>query len=165
MAAGNSVELRDENDKLRKENLRLSRKLSQMKNLYNNIVLMSKHFSSQQQGRGGVEGGEQMVLEVALPMLELILARWAKDKGRVKQEEVTSAMAGSSLRLFKVSIGVKRLHGEDDGQDLPERVSVPEIKLEPFLPRSVLECESCILRCPRSSRQVCNRSDRVSGEW
>lgn len=125
---------------------------------------MSKYASSQQQGGGGVEGGEQAAPEVAPPVLELIPAWRAEEEGRVKAEEVTSATAGSCARLFGVSIGVKRLHGEDGGQDPPERASATEVKPEPFLPGSVPECESWILRCPRPSQRVCNGSDRVSGE-
>ncbi|KAG1359209.1 heat stress transcription factor B-2b [Cocos nucifera] len=158
-AAGSAVELRDENERLRKENSRLSRELSQMKSLCNNIVLlMSKYSSSQQQGGGGVEGGEQAAPEVAPPLLELIPARRAEEEGRVKAEEVTSppSPAGPCARLFGVSIGVKRLRGEDGGEDPPDRPSAPEVKPEPLDPGSDPDRESWILR-------ACNGSDRVAG--
>ncbi|XP_010940869.1 heat stress transcription factor B-2b [Elaeis guineensis] len=169
--AGGAVELRDENERLRKENSRLSRELSQMKNLCNNIVLlMSKYASSQQQGGGGVEGGEQAAPEVAPPLLELIPARRAEEEeeeeeGRVKAEEVTSppSPAGPCARLFGVSIGVKRLRGEDGGEDPPDRASAPEVKPEPLDPGSGPDRESWILRCPRPSQRACNGSDRVAG--
>ncbi|KAG1360687.1 Heat stress transcription factor B-2b [Cocos nucifera] len=171
---GSAAELRDENERLRKENSRLSRELSQMKNLCDNILLLISKYASSQQ-RGGGEGGEgdaatAAVVEVAPPVLELMPAAGPVaeegEEGRLKAGEVTTSTspAGPCARLFGVSIGVKRVRGEDDGENPPQRVSVPEVKLEPLDPGLDLDRQSWILRCPRPGQRACKGSDLVAGE-
>ncbi|XP_010934470.1 heat stress transcription factor B-2b [Elaeis guineensis] len=170
--SGSAAELRDENERLRKENSRLSRELSQMKSLCDNILLLiSKYASSQQQGGGeGGEGEAAAAVEVASPVLELMPAAGrAAEEGeeeRLKAEEVTTSpsRAGPCARLFGVSIGVKRVRGEDDGEDQPQRVSAPGVKPEPLDPGLDLDRQSWILRGALLAHRACKGSDRVAGE-
>ncbi|XP_008800793.2 heat stress transcription factor B-2c-like [Phoenix dactylifera] len=168
--SGSAAELRDENERLRKENSRLSREFSQMKNLCNNILLLiSKYTSSQQQGGGEGGGGEvaatTAVVEVAPPVLELMPAAEEAEEGRLKAEEVTisPSSAGPCARLFGVSIGVKRVRGEDDGENPPPRGAAPEVKPELLDPGSDLNRQLWILRCPRPGQRSRDGSERVAG--
>ncbi|KAJ8512772.1 hypothetical protein OPV22_003206 [Ensete ventricosum] len=184
-AAGSSssVELTEENERLRKENTRLSRELAQMKSLCGHIsVLISKYAD---------EGGGGRAAEAPPPpstVLELMPARRAEEEdpeeedeeeelqeaeaeaetgmeveGGVKAEEVTNA------RLFGVSIGGKRAR-EDDKAESP----LPEVKSEPEPSDPASDTKkdisperhqrSWVVYCPRPVRRVCHGPEAGVGD-
>ncbi|THU73828.1 hypothetical protein C4D60_Mb04t26960 [Musa balbisiana] len=180
-AAGSSssVELTEENERLRKENTRLSRELAQMKSLCSHIsVLISKYAD---------EGGGGRAAEAPPPLstvLELMPARRAEEEeleeedeeeelqeaetetgmeveGAVKAEEMTSA------RLFGVSIGGKRAREEDKAED-----PTPEVKSEPSDPASDTKEDisperhqrSWVVYCPRPVRRACHGAEGGVGD-
>ncbi|XP_072967755.1 heat stress transcription factor B-2b-like [Typha angustifolia] len=128
--------LGEENERLRKENARLSRELGKMKNLCNNIfLLMSKYGAGQHQGSEFGGAATEMA-----PLLDLMPASAATaaeeeveadaemaeedDDEHVKAEEITIP------RIFGVSIGMKRSLEDDDDEDPPQRM---DVKSEPFV--------------------------------
>ncbi|PKA47832.1 Heat stress transcription factor B-2c [Apostasia shenzhenica] len=170
-------ELIDENERLRKENRQLSHELSQMKSLCNNIfALMSKYAASQQwQISGGGGGGASA--ERLPEVLELLPAR------RNPEEEVKPAAVSPWYpRLFGVSIGEKRVRGEEveGDEELPPPPPPPspppppppppavEVKPELIEPGSespvpaeaVDDRRPWVVYCPRPQR-VCNGKDRA----
>ena len=119
LSAGGSSDLVEENERLRRENRKLSNELERLKNLCNNIyVLMSKY-------AGGCRAPP------ALPAEELdLLPGWSaeavEEKARAEEEEEQSP------RLFGVSIGSKRVR-EDEGEDPIDRVEADaDVKSEPI---------------------------------
>ncbi|CAL9155189.1 unnamed protein product [Musa hybrid cultivar] len=181
VAAGSSssVELTEENERLRKENTRLSRELAQMKSLCSHIsVLISKYAD---------EGGGGRAAEAPPPpstVLELMPARREEEEeleeedeeeelqeaetetgmeveGAVKAEEMTSA------RLFGVSIGGKRAREEDKAED-----PTPEVKSEPSDPASDTKEDisperhqrSWVVYCPRPVRRACHGAEGGVGD-
>nr|CAD1830279.1 unnamed protein product [Ananas comosus var. bracteatus] len=141
--SGGAGDLHEENERLRGENSRLSRELSQMKNLCNNILLlMSKYAASQQPGSDSSSPAPPP--PEAAPMLELMPSSAAAaaaaaaleeeeeeavDEAEEEEDPVKAEEEGTpSPRLFGVSIGLKRSR-EDDGEDPPPAMA--EVKSEP----------------------------------
>uniref|UniRef100_A0ACD5ZTK6 Uncharacterized protein n=1 Tax=Avena sativa TaxID=4498 RepID=A0ACD5ZTK6_AVESA len=125
-------DLGDENERLRRENSRLTRELGQMKKLCNNIfVLMSKYTDTQQleaanAASAAASGETTEATQLPSPsVLELLPScpSAAETGGEDEEEDKMSA------RLFGVCIGRKRLR--HDGEDTASR-GVAEVKPEPM---------------------------------
>uniref|UniRef100_A0A1D1Z0L6 Heat stress transcription factor B-2b n=2 Tax=Anthurium amnicola TaxID=1678845 RepID=A0A1D1Z0L6_9ARAE len=121
-----SVELTDENHRLRKENGRLNSELSQLKNLCNDILLLMTNYANQQQDDAGGTTPTKPQPAVA-SLLELIpLNRCSRDSdqagpsGENLVRPVEEEEEDHSPRLFGVHIGGKRARdGEGEGPSLP----------------------------------------------
>lgn len=118
LAAGGSSDLVEENERLRRENRKLSNELGRMKSLCSNIyVLMSKYART-----GGV-------LEVPAADLDLMPSR----SSEAEDEKLRAIYEEQCPRLFGVSIGSKRVREEQNGDPI-ERIGPnpdAEIKSEP----------------------------------
>ncbi|KAG6537012.1 hypothetical protein ZIOFF_002090 [Zingiber officinale] len=154
-----SVELMEENDRLRKENARLSRKLAKMKRLCNHITaLVSKH------------AGDGVGWEAAsLPSTVLELMPTARAEGEENDEleddtsteddaamKATSAVPwlGLSPRLFGGTIGRKR--DLEDKREPPTAEPKEESSQEHHQ-------QSWVVYCPRPIRRVSNGSGDAGG--
>ncbi|KAL0721196.1 hypothetical protein Bca4012_035795 [Brassica carinata] len=93
---GLSVELLEENEKLRSQNIQLNRELTQMKSLCDNIFSLMSNFS----GSPGASSSHERMKAV-----EFFPAKRCSGETEVEEEEV-------SHRLFGVSIGLKRTRSE-----------------------------------------------------
>lgn len=174
-----TVELVDENERLRKENRKLASELTHMKNICNSIfVLMSKY--------ANVPGFEQPPLE-ALELMPVSRILEEAEEICVKSDEpmlsLTAATGSSSWyyeaspMLFGVSIGEKRYREENDGEEEQTATTdPPEVKLEPE-PLHLVETEAAaseasaasaaaeeeqqpwVVYCPRPQR-ACNGHGR-----
>uniref|UniRef100_A0ACD5XU13 Uncharacterized protein n=1 Tax=Avena sativa TaxID=4498 RepID=A0ACD5XU13_AVESA len=121
-----SGDVGDENERLRRDNARLTRELGQMKKLCNNIVsLMSKFASSQQvdgsaslssvvncSGESALAPAPQLPAAI-LDLMPSCTAALATAAGLA----VDGADPDASARLFGVSIGLKRSRDEEDDED------------------------------------------------
>ncbi|KAL9284264.1 Heat stress transcription factor B-2a [Arabidopsis thaliana] len=97
---GLSVELLEENEKLRSQNIQLNRELTQMKSICDNIYsLMSNYVGSQPTDRSYSPGGSS-----SQPMEFLPAKRFSEME--IEEEEEASP------RLFGVPIGLKRTRSE-----------------------------------------------------
>lgn len=130
-------ELLEENDRLRKENVQMSRELSQLRGLCNNILsLMANYVSRQSDSSSAVEGRP----------LELTPGRQAAQRSAAEDgASLKVAVDEVKPRLFGVSIGAKRPRtteataGEDGNerretdqvQQLQDRGSGSEVKPDP----------------------------------
>lgn len=160
-----SVELMEENDRLRKENARLSRELGKMKMLCNHIaVLVSKHAD---------DGIGREAASLPSTVLELMPAARAEgeendeleddtsteEDAAMKAEEATSAAAwlGLSPTLFGLTIGRKRdLEEYKDEREAP--TAEPKEESSPERHQ-----QSWVVYCPRPIRRVCNGSGGAGG--
>lgn len=124
--AAAAADLTEENKRLRKENERLSRELAQMRKICRQITGLVSSYASMGQDSAS-ETAELEELAAAATLLELMPMAAACDKKRVEvrsvkpEEEAESASAEAaslsprtSLKLFGVSIGMKRSTEEDD---------------------------------------------------
>ncbi|KAG6517880.1 heat stress transcription factor B-2b-like [Zingiber officinale] len=149
-----AADLTEENKRLRKENERLSRELAQMRKICDEIAGLVSSYAS----KGQDSDRETAELEelAAATLLELMPMAPACDKKRVEErqpeEEVESASAEAAsssprknLKLFGVSIGIKRSSEDDDDSAPPKDESTEE------LPESVLYR-------PRPKRRGCSGS-------
>lgn len=124
--SGSAGDLTEENERLKKENAKLSRELGQMKKMCSNIVvLMSKYAASQNQSAGGDPAGEA----VEAPVLDLMpvgpgMVVDEKDEEPVKMEEVNSP------RIFGFSLGMKR--SREDESDGSGPSTGDDVKMEPL---------------------------------
>ncbi|KAK1632439.1 hypothetical protein QYE76_006754 [Lolium multiflorum] len=117
----------DENERLRRDNARLTRELGQMKKLCNNIVsLMSKFASSQHlDGSASLSSVVNCSGESALapaPQLPMAILDLMPSCSALATAAGLAAVNGDgepdpSARLFGVSIGLKRSRDEEDDED------------------------------------------------
>ncbi|GAB4858231.1 hypothetical protein Ancab_009628 [Ancistrocladus abbreviatus] len=120
MGSNSGGDLADENERLRRENMQLSRELTNMKSLCSNIfALMSNYASSNMQS------------EVMMRPLELLPPKQLdREIGGVAAGERTPKLEaaverGPSPKLFGVAIGTKRLRGGGcDGGPMEVEVEV-----------------------------------------
>ncbi|GMH29735.1 hypothetical protein Nepgr_031578 [Nepenthes gracilis] len=126
-----TLEFLEENERLRKENVQLVHELNQLRGLCNNILsLMSNYAAGQRDVVGTREGiPEGRSLEFS-PVNRLPpdayfggCSRHSNVRIEVKAEKETSA------RLFGVSIGAKRVRGEDD-EEILERLGKDEVQTQ-----------------------------------
>jgi heat shock transcription factor, other eukaryote len=124
--SGGAGDLTEENERLRKENVKLSRELGQMKKMCGNImVLMSKYAAGQSQSGGGDPVGEA----VEAPVLDLMpggpgMVVDEKDEEPDKMEEV------NSTKIFGFSLGLKRSREEESDGSGPS--TGDDVKMEPL---------------------------------
>ncbi|CAN1180593.1 Heat stress transcription factor B-2a [Linum perenne] len=139
---GTTAELLEENERLRRENVQLSKELSEMKSLCNKIFSLVSSYS----GGGGNYPPS--------PVLDLLPAK----------EEGISGCAGGA-RIFGVAIGGKKRGREDGGEEANgiagsesgSELRRPELQLQ--LPGSEAvksEREEPPEQCHRSNQRVCN---------
>ncbi|KAJ4777062.1 Heat shock factor [Rhynchospora pubera] len=125
--SGGAGDLTEENERLRKENAKLSRELGQMKKMCNNILmLMSRYAATQNQFTGSDVVAEMME---AAPVLDLMptgpgMLVDEVDGEPVRMEEVNSP------KIFGFSLGLKRSR-EDESDDLGLS-SDGDVKMEPL---------------------------------
>ncbi|KAB2038920.1 hypothetical protein E1A91_D03G171600v1 [Gossypium mustelinum] len=106
-----TAELLEENERLRKENMQLNHELTQLKRLYNNIViLMTNYASGQVENRSNLAEGKA---------LDLLPARTRDGGGSKPVPAETEEEAAEDLRpkLFGVSIGMKRVRREGEEEE------------------------------------------------
>ncbi|KAJ0231402.1 Heat stress transcription factor B-2a [Hirschfeldia incana] len=96
---GLSVELLEENEKLRSQNIQLNRELAQMKSLCDNIFSLMSNYSDQNCSPGASTSHEKTKAVEFLP-----LKRFSSGETEAEEE--------ASHRLFGVSIGLKRTRSE-----------------------------------------------------
>jgi len=119
----------EENERLRRENARLTRELAQMKKLCNNIlVLMTKYASSQQLDASAAlssvvncsgESSEALPPPPPLPPAILDLMPSCPGLATAAAGLVADADPDQAARLFGVSIGQKRTREDDDTGEEP----------------------------------------------
>jgi heat shock transcription factor len=138
------ADLADENERLRKENVQLSKELSEMKSLCNNIFTLMSNFANSNQS------------EIPGKPLDLLPSK------RLAREETET-----SARLFGVAIGGKRAReseGEAAEDETELRLHLPGAGMAKSEP---LECQSNVddLKAPwlkqchwddPNNRRVCN---------
>ncbi|KAJ3692724.1 hypothetical protein LUZ60_011819 [Juncus effusus] len=125
-------DLAEENDRLRRENARLSRELGQMKKMCNNILLlMSKYAASQNPPPGSMETATD---STEAPVLDLLPTGRVSEQADLDSEPVKIEELNlnniNCPRLFGVSIGLKRAREEEF--DEPGPSNRVEIKSEPL---------------------------------
>ena len=149
------AELLDENDRLRKENVQLSKELTEMRSLCSNIFsMLSKYAHSE------IDGGKE--IRSAVRPLDLL------PEGRSSGDEAPSSAAvveELNPKIFGVAIGAKRsreVTGEKGGgNDTLLRLHQPgpaEVKSEPLdLQNHREDHESPWMKpCDRGNQRVCN---------
>lgn len=154
--AAAAADLTEENNRLRKENERLSRELAQMRKICRQIAGLVSSYASE--GHDSARETAELEELAAATLLELMPMAAACDKKRVEvrsvkpEEEAESASAEAasssqrtSLKLFGVSIGMKRSSEEDDDSAPP--------KVEP-----TEELSESVVDRPRPKRRGCSGS-------
>ncbi|KAM3276922.1 hypothetical protein ACQJBY_045001 [Aegilops geniculata] len=129
-AGSSSGDMGEENDRLRRDNARLTRELGQMKKLCNNIVSLMSKFASSQQPDGGpgslssvvnCSGESALAPPPPLPAGILDLMPSCSALATAAGLAVDGGPE-TDARLFGVSIGLKRARDEEedgDGEELP----------------------------------------------
>ncbi|KAJ6797296.1 heat shock factor protein 7 isoform X1 [Iris pallida] len=123
---GSSSDLAAENERLKKENLKLSKELAQMKSLCSNIYVLTSKFA----GNGAPPEVAVASSSAAAVAIELFPGRSVADLDLepVKDDEMD---ADPCPRIFGVPIGTKRVRKEDEED--PVRKPEAEVKAEPDL--------------------------------
>jgi heat shock transcription factor len=119
----------EENERLRRENARLTRELGQMKKLCNNILLLMTKYASSQQLDGSAalssvvncsgESSEALPPPPPLPTAILDLMPSCPALATAAAGLVTETDPEQAARLFGVSIGLKRTREDDDAGGEP----------------------------------------------
>jgi len=113
----------DENERLRRDNARLTRELGQMKKLCNNIVSLMSKFASSQQVDGSaslssvVNCSGESALAPAPQLPTAILDLMPSCTAALATAAGLAVDPDTSARLFGVSIGLKRSRDEDDDEE------------------------------------------------
>lgn len=129
---GLSVELLEENEKLRSQNIQLNRELTQMKSICDNIFsLMSNYVGSQTTDRSYSPGGSSSQPVEFLP---------------AKRFSETEVEEEASPRLFGVPIGLKRTRSEGVQVKRVSTAAVVGENSDEWLTR----------HCNRTNQRVCN---------
>lgn len=145
------AELLDENDRLRKENVQLSKELTEMRSLCNNIFSLLSNYASNQI-EGALQGKD------TVKPLDLMPSK------RNPGEEDPSAVEELNPKLFGVAIGAKRAREacggaeEDDTLLSLHQPGPAEVKSEP------LDCQNhrenhetpWLNQCEMANQRVCN---------
>lgn len=131
------VDLADENERLKRENLQLNKELSNMKSLCGNIFTLMSNFSNQQTTDSAAVGA---YAEADMLRRLDLLPREEADGGHGAVgggENMAEVSMGSPTRLFGFEIGTKRSRegtssgGGSPDLDDPMKVDM-EVKSEPF---------------------------------
>ncbi|XP_027358330.1 heat stress transcription factor B-2a-like [Abrus precatorius] len=165
------AELLDENERLRKENLQLTKELAEMRSLCNNIyTLMSNYANANNQtdgGSGGAQGSRESGMTAVKP-LELMPVKRSSGEGAAEM-----APEEMNPKLFGVAIGAKRARegggsgscgggggagGEEDTLLRLHHSGSVDVKSEP------LDCQNhhdnhqtpWLNQCNRTNQRVCN---------
>lgn len=165
-----SAELMGENERLRKENFRLSRELAKMKSLCNHIVaLVSKHAD---EGVGGDAEALPSTLLELMPATRVEGEEEDEAEADASTEEEAAALAEEATstapwlelrpRLFGVTIGGK--WEREDDENKWEAQTTEAVKPEPKEERSPEHHQQSwvpVMYCSRPIRRVCNGSGGV----
>lgn len=148
------AELLDENERLRRENIQLTKELEEMRSLCNNIFnLMSSYANAQ--ANGGEQGRD--CDSMAARTLYLIPA-----KRCVGEDDAAVAVEETNPKLFGVAIGTKRARGEGRSVEDDTVLSLhhpvhADVKSEPFSFREGQNKKTLWLnQCHRANQSVCN---------
>lgn len=164
-----SAELMGENERLRKENFRLSREHAKMKSLCNYIVaLVSKH-ADEGVGREA-EALPSTVLEL-MPATRMEGEEEDEAEADVSTEEEAAVLAEEATstspclelrpRLFGVTIGGKREREDDENKC---EVQTTEVKPEPKEESSPEHHQqSRVVYCPRPTGRVASEKETAEG--
>lgn len=150
VSASASGDTGEENERLRRENARLTRELGQMKKLCNNILLlMTKYASSQQLDASAAlssvvncsgESSEAVPAPPPLPPAILELMPACPGLATAAAGLVAEADPDQASRLFGVSIGMKRMRDDDDtGEEQADHGAAADVKTEASDPQHRME--------------------------
>ncbi|KAE8717500.1 Heat stress transcription factor B-2b [Hibiscus syriacus] len=124
-------ELLEENDRLRKENMRLNQELTRLKGLCNSIfTLVTNYASGQAEYHQSV--GEGKALDLLLAGDPAGATEDGGSKAAMEMEDGEQEEAGEDVtpKLFGVSIGVKRMRREGEDEELDHN-QVQQLDVEP----------------------------------
>ncbi|KAK7314996.1 hypothetical protein VNO77_33528 [Canavalia gladiata] len=160
------AELLDENERLRKENVQLTKELAEMRSLCNNIYSLMSNYANannNNQTEGGAQGSRESGMTAVKP-LDLMPVKRSSNEYLVERgaEEMNP-------KLFGVAIGAKRARegrgsggggvaGEEDTLLRLHSPSSADVKTEP------LDCQNhrdnqqtpWLNQCHRTNQRVCN---------
>lgn len=145
------AELIDENERLRKENVQLTKELVEMRSLCNNIFSLMSNYANNQ--TDSVAQGRE-----AVKPLDLMPVK------RRSGEEEPSAVEEINPKLFGVAIGAKRAReggaggGEEDTLLSLHQPGPAEVKSEPLDCQNHRENQETpwLNQCHRTNQRVCN---------
>ncbi|XP_021730116.1 heat stress transcription factor B-2a-like [Chenopodium quinoa] len=156
-SSNSRVELIDENERLRRENLELNKELANMKTLCNNIFSLMNNFATTQ-GNSSATSSSTNCMKQALDLLP-----------RKELEGVRNSHDSDRPKIFGVPIGMKRgreEEGDEDGGEGEGVVHVQgdmmetdiQIKCEPLDENGVIDNQETpwLKQCHRHNQRVCN---------